>query len=278
MRNPSIHITQDLFTQEFTKLCKKHNIKAKHKELLVEELFIACSRYSISSRSIYVNSDKALKKTEKIKLTGISNTALFSNLLYLSRLKLKHRGVTQIKMGSTDWLQLKSIVSLADQFLSEFGLNAKQGYTSYIELALNKLQRFSLNKIPSLHGSICNEYDALVKIKQDKTPDATLQAYKAYEYIVTTKTGCMQYNYQKYPEKYCVFVEIKEVCRKLGVEPRVYIAAQFDSFSYRDSVPDPLQLIGDKAMIRFTNYCYSNNINLKKTQSKSIRWDQVKEK
>lgn len=276
MRNPSLHITQDKFTQVFYKLLTKYNIKLKHKERLVEDLFVACSTHSANHRSLSITNQKLLTKTEKASKTPVSNAAMFANLLLLTRQKLKHKGVVPIRVGSAEWLQLKNIVNLADQFNAEFGIDQKEGYVAYLELALNKLQRFSLNKIPNLHSSICSEYEALSKLELDKTPKETQEAYEAYRTMVSQKTGIPNLDYEKYPEKYVVFMEVKKICEKLGVSYKTYIAAQFSGLGFRDQVPDPLQLIGDKAMIRMQKYCFENNINIGKSTTK-IKWDKIRE-
>ena len=124
------------------------------------------------------------------------------------------------------------------------------------------MQRYSLNKIPSMFGAICDYYEATTQIDQDKTPALTREAYAIYRDTITQKTGNPDIGYEKMPEKYAIFIKVKEEAIKHGVTNKVYIAAQFEAFGFRDGIPDPLQMIGDKALTRLQQYCFSNNIRM----------------
>ena len=56
--------------------------------------------------------------------------------------------------------------------------------------------------------------------------------------------------------------------------PSIYIKAQFASFEWRDGVPDPIQMVGDKALERLNKYLYQNNIQVKKN-GKKVNWDKI---
>lgn len=274
-REPSIHITITKFKQELIRICTKHNISKQHIELLVDDVAIACKQYSLTHRSISISNDKLLRQSKKITSSQISNANLMAELLLLSRQKAQHVGIVRVAPGSAGWAEIKDLTNLADQFIQEFNLEVRNGYLTYLKIGMGKMQKFSMGKLKSLHSAICQEYEAIEKINQDKTPSETLQAYEMYRDIVSSKTGIPNIGYDKIPEKYCVFIEVKNEAKKLGLALGKYIQAQFDGLSFRDQIPDPLQLIGEKATIRVQRYCYENNINLKK--KKAVDYKKIKE-
>ena len=273
-----MHVSQDRFTLVLKQMLDKHDIRVQDVEALANDLIIACAPFALTHRSISVTSQKLLNKTERVKATGLKDAALFAHILTLQRRKLKHRGITTIKPGTPDWITLKTVAASADQFVQEFGLKQKEGYIAYIEVALTKMKKFGLAKIKSMHAAICNEYEAILKIDYDKTPELTKKAYIVYSGIVSAKTGIHTNGIDKIPEKYAVFVDIKDEAARLGVTLDVYITAQFEAFGFRDGIPDPLQMTGDKAITRVQRYCYENKINPGKVTSKAIDWKKIKQK
>lgn len=274
-REPSIHVTVNCLKQELSKVLTKYNISKQHIELLVADVAIACKQYSLTHRSISISNDKLLRASKKITSSQISNANLMAELLLLCRQKARHVGILRILPGSSGWAEIKDLTHLADQFIQEFNLEVRNGYLTYLKVGMSKMQKFSMGKLKSLHPAICQEYEAIEKINQDKTPSETQRAYELYRDIVSSKTGIPNIGYDKMPEKYCVFIEVKEEAKRMGISLERYVQAQFDGLSFRDQIPDPLQLIGDKAHIRVQRYCYENNINLKK--KKVIDYKKIKE-
>lgn len=230
--------------------------------------------YSASSRSIKVTNDKLEKKVIKLKLAGRSDTAVFAQLLLLVRQQLKHRGLKLIKVGDPDWLNIKEACKLATDFCNEFQLEIKTGYKEYIKLGMRKMKNFSVFKFKNLHSAICNEYEAIQIINQDRTPNQTEECHDIYLANIADRTGFSQ-GYKDYPEKYQYFVKAKEEAKKFGVSSRIYISAQFHGFEWNNSVPDPAQLVGPKSLDRLQKYAFANNIRLGEKVSR-INFKQVK--
>ena len=109
----------------------------------------------------------------------------------------------------------------------------------------------------------------------DPTPQETKKAYDYYNWTISEKTGIPNMGYDKVPEKYAIFVQIKEEANKIGISTKHYIAAQFEAFGWRDGVPDPLQMIGQKALLRIPKYCYEHGINLNK--AKPFNFKEIKD-
>lgn len=219
--------------------------------------------YAAVSRGVKVSNDKLEKKVIKMKLAGRSNTAMFAQILSLVRQKLKHRGITMIKVGDPDWLNIKEACKLATDFCNEFQLDIKTGYGLYLTMGMNKMKNFSVFKFRTLHSAICNEYEAIQVIERDQTPNKTEECHSIYLANISQRIGFSQ-GYKDNPEKYQYFVRAKEDAQKYKVSLRVYISAQFQGFDWNNSVPDPAQLVGTKSIDRLQKYAFENNIQIGK--------------
>lgn len=217
--------------------------------------------YSVNSRGVRVSNDKLEKKVIKMKLAGRSNTAMFAQILLLVRRQMKHRGISLIRVGDNDWLNLKESCKLATEFCNEFQIPIKEGYRTYVTLGLKKMKNFSIYKFKTLHAAICNEYEAIQVINQDKYPQSTEDCHNIYLSNISDKTGYSQ-GYKDFPEKFQYFVKASEEAKKMGVSNKIYIAAQFQGFEWNNSVPDPTQLVGPKSIARLQRYAFEHSILL----------------
>ena len=229
---------------------------------------------SLNSRNVYVTNDKLLKKADKVQLASRSNTGMFAQQLILIRRKLKHRGLQLIKPGTPDWINLKEVTKLATEFSNEFSMNIKQGYREYIETGMGMIKNFSIFKFKGIHAAICNRYEVLQEIREDSKPDSTELIHNYYLGIISEKTGLTQ-GYKAIPEKYVYFIRARKEADKLGIGLKDYIKAQFGAFEWKSGIPDPMQLVGVKAVERVQKYAYENGIKLG-PQSRTINFKQIK--
>lgn len=258
MRIPSLHITE----LELIRILQSFPNLAESPKELANFIMNKAKSKSIAHRGILASNDKLLKNTERLKLNTRTNTGLFAELLLLMRRKLKHRAIQLVKPGSADWLILKEISNLANDFCNEFQISKKDGYKAYIEIALSKMQKYSLNKFKMLNQAIYSYYEAKLELDSDKTPDETSKAYNTYITIINNRIGHFYEDYKKNLEKYVCFKKAKDEAFRMKLPINQYITAQFEALEWANGIPDPLQLYGEKAIERARKYCYSHNITL----------------
>ena len=58
------------------------------------------------------------------------------------------------------------------------------------------------------------------------------------------------------------FIKVREEAKKIGISPDIYVKAQFHGFEWRDGIPDPVQLVGTKAIDRLNKYLFEKNIKV----------------
>jgi len=273
MRSPSINITESNLILVLKKIYTAEALNDKQIEKLASRILCLAKPFSISNRKIILDSLHLEKKVTKLNASNRNDADLFSNLLLNIRRKLKHRGIQQIKPNTKDWLLIKDITGYANQFCEEFGLEKREGYIEFINIGVGKMSKFSLIKFPNMLSGISESYASAKELSKDSDPELTKQIHNLYQRIITDKTG-LPTDFSKNPDKYIYFLRVRELSENLGIKPSIYIKAQFASFEWRDGVPDPIQLVGDKALERLNKYLYQNNIQVKK-QGKKINWDKI---
>lgn len=259
-RDPGIHIRFSKLILVLEDILDKSLYGKKDIRILAELIFDKGKGHSITSRSITITNDKLLKATTRISLSSRDDTSIFAHHLLLIRRKHKHKGLTIAKPGSSDWLQIKTIAKLANEFCNDFGLNKEKGYTKYIELGLKRMKRFGLTKFQQLHQGITEEYEAINLIECDLTPDLTIKAYEAYCKCVLERIGNLMVDYKNMPEKYVYFIKAKDAASRFNVPIMAYIKSQFDGMDWMNRIPDPLQLVGDKSHERLQSYLIKNPV------------------
>ena len=68
----------------------------------------------------------------------------------------------------------------------------------------------------------------------------------------------------------------REIADEFGVSYSDYIKAQFQAFEWRSSIPEPIQMTGDKARDRVIKWAFESNVNLKKNTEKKIDFLKIK--
>lgn len=250
-RDPSIHI----------RLSSLKRILSEYEggdELALEILKRSKSR-SVPHRGII---DFKHKSSSKIVSSANEDAYLFSEILLTFRKSLKHRGLDKIIPGHRDWLTLKAITELANRFSEEFDLNKRVAYVEFLKVASDKMQRFVLNKISGMYESICNTYSAVEEIRLDSSKNSTIELVNYYNSSILEITGFCT-DYTKLPDKYVYFVRAKKLADQLNVTYKLFIRAQFDQM-YDERLPDPIQLVGEKAVLRVQNFMTNNRDKIKR--------------
>ena len=276
LRKASLHILEENLVKVLQEVVKENDdLSSLSLADLAKTICRKGKKYALLTRKILEDSPKAAPQLAKTALSVRKDALAFSHTLSMCRRKAKHRGIGIIKEGSRDWLLIKEITYLANQFCEDFGINSKEtGYVIYINIALEKMQKFGLPKFNSMHESICRTYEAQVDIKHDNDSEGTKRICDAYNRLLSDYSAYPQ-NWHKHPEKYMNFIRVREICRKEKIEPKEYLTAQFVGLQWANTVPDPLQLIGDKALERWFKYAVKNKIKTPEPKAMEIDFSKI---
>ena len=250
-RDPSVHIKLSTLSEILEALLPK----GVDTMAFAKRILVLARPKSVGNRLIVVSSEQVEKKVRTITKATQSQANLMAKAIHHTRRQLKHVGVRLIEPTSRDWAIVKTITELANQFCDEFELKPSVGYPLFISIGTSKMSKFNLPKLTAMYESICETYAAMKEIELDPTPSETESAHAYYRIKVAEKTGIIN-TYKNMPEKYVYFVRVKILAKSLGVSYKDYIDSQFAMMEYRGVLPDPYQLIGDKAKARLNKYLF----------------------
>lgn len=247
-REPSIHITQS----HFIEICNKLEIQVP-----VTRFFQLAKRRAVNTRAITVSNKKLQKKVTKVLLADTGAAALFADILYAERIKLKHRGVKKINETSgRDWDTCKNLANICNTFCKDFGLNLREGYIKYIEIGISRMEgnnRNLLQRLVSMSENIFTQYGDELELQEDENPWLTKQGFEYYVQKIAKVTGI--YDNKENPSKLIIFKRLGEKLRDIKTV-QSWIDAQFYALAFINGVPAIKDLLSDKALERYNKYLY----------------------
>lgn len=254
MREPSIHITKSQF-EEILNTLEVDNFP-------VEAFFVIARKEAINHRAVLVSNNKNTKRVNNILLASKGDAALVADIIYATRIKLKHRGVRKIRESEPrNWVQCKKIAEICNQFCEDFQLDTREGFIKYIEIGIQRMEgnyNNLLNRLTVMSEKITEQYDAEEKMLSADTEFME----KLHDYFVgkiASATGIYE-SYKNRPEKYIHFAYLSAFLQDGGWadDYKRFIDAQFESLAWCNGLPEPSQMYNDKAIERYNKYLYKN--------------------
>lgn len=271
MREPSIHITKSQF-EEILNTLEVDNFP-------VEAFFVIARKEAINHRAVLVSNNT--KRVNNILLASKGDAALVADILYATRIKLKHRGVRKInESNSREWANCKKLAEICNTFCEDFKLDTREGFIKYIETGLKRMTDYRnvMQRLLSMQENITNQIDAELEL-QHSDLELTKEIHDYFIGKIAKATGIYE-SYENKPEKYVHFAKVGEFLKEEGWDYRTFIDAQFESLAWCNGLPDIAQMYTDKAIERYNKYLYKNK-NKQLLEDEPIvegsLWDKIKE-
>lgn len=223
MRDPSIHIRRS----DLVRVMRQLGMSVDK----VDILFKLCKTYRVKGR--YLVKDKPIS----------DNTGRFLAALKAIRMKQRHKGVTPIARGSKAWKQAENIAIKVDAFANDFDLSYDFAAKYYIEQALNRMRVFRMNSISRYHEDIIAQYEIE---NSDNKGAVELMEY----YLKKADLTKFQKDFKE-PKVFVNFIKAYEEC---AGDIQGWVDAQFKGIEWSGDLPQPNQLHGSGAQLRFKNY------------------------
>lgn len=273
MREPSIHITKSQF-EEILNTLEVDNFP-------VEAFFVIARKEAINTRAVVVSNKGTTKKVTNILLASKGNASLVADILYATRIKLKHRGVRKINESNTrEWALCKKLAEICNTFCEDFKFDTREGFIKYIETGLKRMTDYRnvMQRLISMQDNITNQTEAEIKLQ---SADLELTA-KVHDYFVSkiAKATGIYESYENQPEKYIHFVRLGDFLKKKHWDFESFIDAQFESLAWCNGLPEPSQMYNDKAIERYNKYLYKNKSKQlldDEPQVEGSLWDKIKD-
>lgn len=272
-RSPSIHITKSQF-EEILNTLEVDNFP-------VEAFFVIARKMAINHRAVLVSNNKNTKRVNNILLASKGDAALVADILYATRIKLKHRGVRKInESNSREWANCKKLAEICNTFCEDFKLDTREGFIKYIETGLKRMTDYRnvMQRLLSMQENITNQVDAEIEL-QHSDLELTKEIHDYFIGKIAKATGIYE-SYENQPEKYVHFAKVGDFLKEEGWDYKTFIDAQFESLAWCNGLPDIAQMYTDKAIERYNKYLYKNK-NKQLLEDEPIvegsLWDKIKE-
>ena len=238
---------------------------------------------AINSRSILVSNNKINKQVNNVLLANQGDAQMVADIIYATRIKLKHRGVRKINQGNLrEWNNCKKLAEICNTFCQDFELPTREGFIKYIELGIKKMPdaRALTTRLIGLQDSITEEFSAIKEIQElspkDKQTISQIQDF--YVRQIADRTGI--YEPIKDPGKFTYFIRLYDFLNKKGWNYKEYIIAQFEGLAWCNGIPELSQLTSEKAISRYNKYLYKHgeDITQEDNEEEGSLWDKINQK
>lgn len=273
MREPSIHITKSQF-EEILNILEVDNFP-------VEAFFVIARKEAINHRAVLVSNNKNTKRVNNILLASKGDAALVADILYATRIKLKHRGVRKInESNSREWANCKKLAEICNTFCEDFKFDTREGFIKYIEIGLKRMTDYRnlMQRLISMQDNITNQVSAEMELAKDNDPGYTKDIHDYFIKKIANATGIYE-SYEHQPEKYVHFLRIHNLMDEKDWNVFQFLDAQFEALAWCNGLPEPSQMYNDKAIERYNKYLYKNKDKrtLDEPQVEGSLWDSIKQ-
>jgi hypothetical protein len=178
------------------------------------------------------------------KFNGILSSVLQKNNIKFGK----------IYKNSKQYLTLKEISKEAQNFCVAFNLQELEvGFQIYIECGLSILKhQYSIYRLLAVNSKILTQYTNILTLENDPYKENTIKIYQAW------KSALSRYHHMDFdvedPDKKVVFIYARECADSIKANYQDFIDAQFDKWSYLESVPELSQLYGENAKLIYQKY------------------------
>lgn len=268
MREPSIHIK----LSDFNNLNKKLRLGLNQDQ--VASLFKEARSLSNLQRSAVNLNKKISDKIQKGTTTVVGDAQLLADIIYSTRISLKHLGVTKIKQSDPQWSSLKELAQVINEFCDANSLDRRKGYIEFVKVGLElakNTKRSNMNYFGSWarqkSGWIIDTWVASRDIAQDSFPGGTEQLARYYKDKVLEITGIPPIIKKEDATTYVNFIKAREQADEMGLDYETYIDAQFEALEFCNGIPQIIDLTNKKAYERTIKYLGKHKITLVKDLS-----------
>jgi hypothetical protein len=244
MRNPSIHITRTNLSTILTEI----GVDVK----IIPVLMAKAQKFSIRNRVFVHTKSKGRKKVDSL-IESDTNLLERFNAIYQGCLIAHSIKAMTVGKISPQYKTLREICHQAKEFSDLNSLEYEEGFKIYVETGIKLLgNKFGIYRLKGTALKIMEYHQAKTLIESDPDPKGTDEIIFAWATAVKTyfKTSIELEN----DAQRVHFIHAREDADSLKADYYDYIYAQFEKYSYLNSIPAFTQLYGDQARLNYQTY------------------------
>lgn len=252
-RDPTIHVRRSALVR-----CLR-NIDATafpSTEALVDQIFFELRGENITNRFLVSSKSTTEKRYKTASEIDKSKVNEFHSLLVNIRLSLCHKGVkTKLSPNTSAYTQTAQAALLAYQYAEDYRPdNLTKGLQEFIRDGLRLMDNaFFMNKFQALSERLFFIADCRKTIETNPNQKLTKQLYDYWVTSVFNLCG-ETVDVTQSVDKFFHFVLAAAQALEVNAEAVDWVDAQFHGLAGFTSYPDPAQLHGENAQLRFVKY------------------------
>jgi len=244
-RDPSIHVKRSDLLDILSKA-------VPHPEDLTAHIMKSAVKRNIRNRVVVTA--KSRSRT-KLKRTIAAEDQIVEKFNGIYNMMLQERDIrsTQIHKTSSQYLVLKEIAKNAQECCEMFNAVLETGFKRYIEIGLDLLKnKYTIYRLKGAHPKILLRYENTLKLEGYDDTEGFMRMYIAW------KKALLKYHQLDFdvedPDRLVAFIYAIDEATKVKASYEDYIDAQFDKWSFLDSMPEFSQLYGENAVLAYHKY------------------------
>lgn len=257
MRDPIVHTKRS----SLETVCRVIGLPKGTANTILVELH----RRNLQLKNYYVLPKAQSKIRQKVQkeldaVTG--NTDLFYSTLVYVRKSVEHKSVTPpILPGTKNYQLLVEVSNMAAKFAEDFGLSRGQGIKQYVEIGVGIMgKRYAINKFKTYNDKIYEYQTNSLVLDEDPSPDLTKKFLDEWVVALSKHTAVKNYSVSSVAEM-VHYVWGKEAALISKATFEDWIEAQIEGLSFMGVIPEPYQLYGDNAKLRYDSYIKNKTIS-----------------
>jgi len=250
VRDPAVHIKRS----DLVEILSSVN-EVLFPEVLTDIIMQKAVKRNIRNRVIVTAKSRG---RDKLKRTIAAEDQIVEKFNGIYNMMLQKHDIrsTQIHKTSSHYLVLKEIAKNAQECCEMFGEVLEEGFKRYVEIGLDLLKnKFTIYRLKGTHPKILLRYENLQKLERYEDEDGFKRMYLAW------KKSLFKYHQLDFdvedPDRLVAFIYAIEEASKLKAVYQDYMDAQFDKWSFLDSMPEFSQLYGENAGLAYYKYMAS---------------------
>jgi hypothetical protein len=245
-RDPAIHVKQS----DLLQICKEEGITFP--EDFVSAVMAKASKIKLNNRVIVVAKSKATTKAARTAATSDNVVAQF-NSVYIGTLRNHDRRIMPIHKGTKQYLALKEVATAAHNFAKDYKIKSlTDAFKIYVGLGIILLgkNRVTIYRMKGIDYKIRDRHENMEILKWVHPMDTELAHVAWDRSLKNFHNLSMELNQDQLSHIARASQEAKEA--KADIHD--WMDAQFDKWTFMDSMPEFTQLHGDNAKLAYTRY------------------------
>jgi len=148
---------------------------------------------------------------------------------------------------------MKEVATNAYNFREDFQIGSlEEAFKYYLDIAIKLLKKnFSIYRLKGADNMIRTRYNNLMLVFDDLDPEGTKRMAKAWHHSLKAFHGLtMDMN----DDQYASMVLARRLADRASADYQDWMDAQFDKWTFLNSMPEFSQLYGDNATLAYTRY------------------------